>query len=256
MLKAILVDDEIESINALTLKLKAIAPEVEIAAATTESLKVMEMIQATPELDLLFLDVEMPDLNGLALLDCLRNRSFEVIMVTAYSEHALHALKESAIDYLLKPVDNEELRIAIDKVLARKSANTINLEISQKIDALSSLLKVGETGNNGKIILHSTKEVHFVSPEQIIRIHGDNNYSHFYLNNGTKITVTKTLKDFEDSLDERHFFRIHKSHIINVAFLVKLNKGFDYSVEMTDGSVIEVSVRRKANFLKWMEQIS
>lgn len=255
MLSAILVDDEIESINALTLKLKAIAPEVEIVGKTTDPLKVMELIYATPHLDLLFMDVEMPGLNGLALLDCLRNRHFEVIMVTAYSEYALHALKASAIDYLLKPVDNEELRLAIDKVLARKSANTMNLEISQKIDALTALLKIGDLGASGKIILHSTKEVHFVSPEQIIRIHGDNNYSHFYLSSGAKITVSKTLKDFEDSLDEHHFFRVHKSHIINVAFLVKLNKGFDYNVEMTDGSVIEVSVRRKAHFLKWMEQI-
>lgn len=255
MLRAILVDDEIQSINALSLKLKTIAPEVVIAGSTTDPLKVMELIQATPELDLLFLDVEMPGLNGLALLDLLRNRSFEVIMVTAYSEYALQALKASAIDYLLKPVDNEELRIAVDKVIAKKSAKDQNAEINQKIDALSSLLKLNDTGNFGKIILHSAKEVQFISPEQIVRIQGDNNYSHFYLSNGTKITVTKTLKDFESSLDERHFFRIHKSHIINEAFLKKLNKGFDYSVEMTDGSVIEVSVRRKANFLKWMEQI-
>jgi two-component system LytT family response regulator len=251
MLKAVIIDDEQESINGLRIKLATTCPEVQIIAEFTDPGDAVPFLTAA-EVDVVFLDVEMPDMNGFTLLDTLSRRNFEVIMVTAYSDYALNAIKANALDYLLKPVDNDDLRIAVNKVITKRDSNK---GLDKKIDDISRLLR-SERHHNEKIMLPSAREVHFVQVGQIIRVAGENNYSVFYLSNGSKITVTKTLKDYEGVLTQHRFFRVHKSHIINPDYLVKFNKGDMFSVIMTDGSEIEVSVRRKADFLKLMEGLS
>jgi two-component system LytT family response regulator len=248
MLKAILVDDEQENINALTIKLGIVCPEVEVAGTYTQPAEALQALRGNST-DLLFLDVEMPGMTGFGLLEALPGRSFEVIMVTAYSEFAIKAIKASATDYLLKPVDLDELRIAVNKVLEKKQKEGL---LDKKMDALSMMLKAGQQ-QTGKLTLHSAREAHFVQISQIIRIAAENNYSIFYLSNGKKITVSKNLGEYEDVLTAQNFYRIHKSHLINLNYLVKLTKSDLPCVIMTDGSEIEVSVRRKADFLKMME---
>ncbi len=248
MLKAILVDDEQENIQGMVIKLGMVCPDVEVAGSFTRPEEALPVLRTNPP-DILFLDVEMPGMNGFALLEAMPIHHFEVIMVTGYAEFAIKAIKASAIDYLLKPVDMEELRAAVDKVQEKKQKEGL---LDKKMDALSNMLKAGQQ-QNGKITLHSSREAHFVQLSQIIRVAAEGNYSIFFLANGKKITVSKTLGDFEDLLTAQHFYRIHKSHLINLNYLVKLTKTDIPSVVMTDGSEIEVSVRRKADFLRMME---
>ncbi len=246
MLKVIILDDEQENINGLVLKLKSSCPEVEVIWTATDPEQTVKLLPGMG-CDVLFLDVEMPGMNGFGVLNALPQRDFEVIMVTAYSEYAIKAFKASAMDYLLKPVDTDDLRQAVNKVLLKRNKAR---QLDDKIDKLSGIISRQQPG---KIALHGAKEVHFVPLSQIVRIAGENNYSVFYLANGSKITVTKTLKDYEEALTSQNFFRVHKSHIINMDYLVKLNKGDFYSATMSDGSEIEISMRRRADFLKRLE---
>jgi two-component system LytT family response regulator len=247
-LKAILIDDEQENLNGLRLKLQMACPMVEVMAAFSQPDLALQVLSTNPP-DIVFLDVEMPGMNGFALLEALPNRSFEVIMTTGYSEFGIQAIKANAIDYLLKPIDIEELQTAVNKVAAKKQSDST---LDKKMDALSNILKAGQQ-QTGKITLHSSREAYFVQVSQIIRVAAENNYSIFYLANGKKITVSKTLGEFEDILTPQNFFRIHKSHLINLNYLVKLTKTDSPVVIMTDGSEIEVSARRKADFLRMME---
>lgn len=246
-LTAILIDDEQENLTGLQLKLQMACPEVEVEVAFTQPEQALQAIRSNPP-DIVFLDVEMPGMNGFALLEALPNRSFEVIMTTGHSEFGIKAIKANAIDYLLKPIDVEELQAAVHKVAAKKQKDGA---LDKKMDALSNMLKAGQQ-QSGKITLHSSREAYFVQVSQIIRVAAENNYSIFYLANGKKITVSKTLGEFEDILTPQNFFRIHKSHLINLNYLVKLTKTDSPVVIMTDGSEIEVSARRKADFLKLM----
>lgn len=248
MLKAILVDDEQENLNGLTIKLGMVCPEVEVVGSYTNPAEALQVLRSAGA-DLVFLDVEMPGMDGFSMLEAITERNFEVIMVTGYSEFAIKAIKANAIDYLLKPVDVDELQLAVKKVQEKRQKEGM---LDKKMDALSNMLKAGQK-QNGKITLHSAREAHFVQISQIIRVAAENSYSIFYLANGKKITVSKTLGDFEEILVSQSFYRIHKSHLINLNYLVKLTKSDIPCVIMTDGSEIEVSVRRKADFLRMME---
>ncbi len=246
MLKAILIDDEQENINALQIKLQMVCPEVVVAATFTNPTDVIVYLNENTDIDILFLDVEMPIITGFQLLDALPVRNYEVIMVTAYAEYALQAIKASALDYLLKPVEYDELRKAVNKVVEKKSKEK---QITQQINELTTAIKHSHQQTD-KILLHSAKDAQLVQLSNIIRIEGDNNYSTFYLNNGTKILVSKTLKEYEEKLEQEYFFRIHKSHIINLNYLSKLLKEDALLVQMQDGTQLEVSIRRRAELLK------
>ncbi len=252
MLKAVLIDDEQENINALQIKLSMVCPEVSIAASFTNPADAIVFFSDNTDIDILFLDVEIPVLNGFQLLDALPFRNYEVIMVTAYAEYALKAIKASALDYLLKPVEYDELRKAVNKVIEKHQKEK---QIIKQITELSSAIK-HSFQQTEKILLHSSKDAHWVQLSNVIRINGENNYSTFYLNDGSKIMVSKTLKEFEEKLEVQHFFRVNKSQIINLNYLTKLLKPDVLMVQMTDGTQIEVSVRRKAELLKMLESFN
>ena len=245
MLKAILIDDEQENINALQIKLQMTCPEVVVAATFTNPAKVIVYLNENKDIDMLFLDVEMPVITGFQLLDALPVRSYEVIMVTAYAEYALQAIKASALDYLLKPVEYDELRKTVNKVIEKQLKEK---QVAQQITALTNAIKQTHSLTD-KILLHTAKDAQLVQLSNIIRIEGDNNYSTFYLNDGSKILVSKTLKEYEEKLDKQHFFRIHKSHIINLNYLSKFIKEDSLLVQLQDGTKLEVSVRRRAELL-------
>lgn len=246
MLKAILIDDEQKNINVLQIKLEMTCPEVVVAATFTNPVDVIVYLNQHEDIDIVFLDVEMPVITGFQLLDALPVRSYEVIMVTAYAEYALQAIKASALDYLLKPVEYDELRKAVNKVLEKKSKESL---IIQQINELTTAIKHSHQQTD-QILLHSAKDAQLVQLSNIIRIEGDNNYSTFYLNNGSKILVSKTLKEYEERLEQQHFFRIHKSHIINLNYLSKLLKEDTLLVQLSDGTQLEVSIRRRAELLR------
>jgi len=239
MLRAILLDDEEENIKGLRLKLERFCPDVSIIATYTDPLEALKWLPET-DFELLFLDVEMPELNGFSLLKALPDRKFHVIMVTAYSEYAIKAFKANAQDYLLKPVDTDDLIEAVGKI-----KHQTKFEEAHKLPNQSRQ-------SQDKITLHSAREIHVVHLSKIIRIEGENNYTTFHLADGSKIMVSRTLKDFEDLLHAKSFYRIHKSHIINLDYLTKVCKNDD-TVTLANGAVVGISSRKKAEFLKMLE---
>jgi two-component system LytT family response regulator len=195
---------------------------------------------------LAFLDVQMQDGTGFDLLAGLTRDDLQVVFVSAHDHFAITAIKFSAIDYLLKPVEEEELRVTLEKIRQYREGNDIKMKLE---------LLLGNLRRVDKIALPSFQGIEFVRLDDIIRCESDNNYTMFYLTGGTKILVSKTLREYEDMLEARGFFRTHKSHLINLKYLKKYIKGEGGSVILDDGSEVLVSRRRKEDFLRMLTQI-
>ena len=250
MLKAIIIDDEQHCVDVLSAMLtKKFATEIELTGTASRAASGKQLI-ASKKPDLVFLDVEMPNETGLDLLMSLDKIDFEVIFTTAHQHYALKAIKLNALDYLLKPFSVEELEEAIEKC-KQKIYNSFNTE------ALKSL--IGNLKSPGtetkKIGLPTGNGIRFVNIKEISHIESENNYSHFFFTDKTKLVVSKTLKEFEELLEGYNFFRIHNSHLINLAYVQSfLQKDGDYII-LTDGSKLEVSRRRKAELLEILKNL-
>ena len=239
--KAIIIDDEQGSIDSLLWELETF-DQVEVIATSTDSIKGIDLIQAN-DFDILFLDIEMPKVNGFELLKSIENIDFKVIFTTAYDAYALKAFEVSAIDYLLKPVEEGDLGRALDKL-------NINTQEDETIDKLASLYeKLSSLSQTKNISLPTQEGLSFINIQTIIRCESDSNYTHIYLKEDKPLLVSKTLKDIEKLIDSKEFFRIHHSHLINLNYLKKYNKGLAGSVELSDGSIIPVSRSKKSSFL-------
>jgi two-component system LytT family response regulator len=209
-------------------------------------------VKAIRELEpaLIFLDVEIQDKRGFDLLQQLNERSFAVIFTTAYQQYAVQAFKFSALDYLLKPIDPDDLMQAIQKLKEKKSQD----EMAAKLDALFYNLKSMQ-GTTKKIGVPTVKGLSFTDVSDIVRCQSDINYTTIFLKDKQKIIVAKTLKEFEELLSGYNFYRVHNSHLINLSYVKSYNKGKGGFITMTDNSVIEVSTRRKDEFLKKLSAI-
>ena len=239
-MRAVIVDDESGARSTLISLIKKYFEDIEIVGEG-ESVDSGKRIIAETRPDLLFLDVQMQDGTGFDLLGGIDRSNLQVIFVSAHDYFAITAIKFSAVDYLVKPVEPIELQKAIDKIRQQKSL----FEVQQKLDLLLSNVNRIE-----KIALPSLTGIEFVRIDQIVRCQAENNYTVFYLLNGENILVSKTLKEYEDILCANGFFRIHKSIIINMKFVKKYVKGDGGSVIMEDGSEVFVSRRRKDDFLE------
>ena len=250
MLKAIIIDDEQHCVDVLSAMLeKKFKAEVELTGTASSAAAGKELI-AIKKPDLVFLDVEMPNETGLDLLMSLEKIDFEVIFITAHEQYALKAIKLNALDYLLKPFSVEDLQEAIDKC-SQKRSNSFNAEaLKSMIDNLRS-----PAAETKKIGLPTSNGIRFVNIKDISHIESENNYSHFFFSDKTKLIVSRTLKEFEDMLEGYHFFRIHNSHLINLAYVQSyLQKDGEYII-LTDGSKLEVSRRRKADLLEVLKKL-
>ena len=206
MIKAILVDDEKHSVATLAWKIEKFCPDVEITHQFTDSSEALAHIKDHPP-ELLFLDIEMPRLNGFELLEELEHPTpFEVIFTTAYDEFGIRAVKANALDYLLKPVQNQELKAAIEKYKAKKQIDNKILFSNKKDKKI----------NSTKIALATKESIEFVLPEEIILCSSDSNYTMIHLTDGRKKLISKTLKDVEKWLQSHGFFRAHNSHLVNL----------------------------------------
>ncbi|MEO8770471.1 MAG: LytTR family DNA-binding domain-containing protein [Ferruginibacter sp.] len=247
MIKAIIVDDEQHCIDRIEKLLKENHSDtIEIAGSFKTVKDGIKAIQ-TLEPELVFLDVQIHDRTGFDLLRECGDINFKLIFTTAYDKFAIQAIKFSAIGYLLKPIDADDLKEAIDKAANTSIAHT------------RSMAKVIETNfNQGspkkKITIPSGNELIFLNIDEIIRCHSDVNYTTIYKKDKQKIVVAKTLKEFEEMLQEYHFFRIHNSDLINLSCIKSYNKGKGGSVILNDGTELEVSTRRKDDFLKAMAE--
>lgn len=250
MLKAIIVDDEQHCVDRITKLLKKYNSLIQLDyTANTVSNAKQYLDKESP--DIVFLDVQIYEETGFDLLKQLSNINFEIIFTTAYESYALEAFKFSALDYLLKPIDEDDFDRAIEKIKKKTSLT----ELSKKMETLFHNLKEGNTNNPKKIALPTLEGLTLVYVHDVIRCQSDTSYVHLYLKGNKKITVAKTLKYFEGLLETHGFFRTHHSHLINLSMVEKYVKGKGGYALMQDGSPVEIAVRRKEQFLKQLSRI-
>lgn len=247
-MKAILVDDERNALEMLEWMLQKNCPEVEIIAMCDSPLDGLEKIKALKP-DVIFLDIEMPQLNGFDLLERLGKHESDVIFTTAYNQFAIKAFKVCALDYLLKPIDPEDLKAAV-----QKAANKKNKVSQEQLDLLLSYMKP-EKPKSKRIALTASDHLIFVETEKIIYCESDSNYTIFFLTDGQKIIVSKTLKDVEEILEGSDFFRIHASYLINMKHVSKFTRGDGGYVVMSNNQHITVSRKKKDEFFEMFSKI-
>ena len=244
MITALIVDDETKNRETLQKLLAKYCPGVKVIGKTGSVSEAMQFFkQNHPKL--VFLDIEMPNGNGFDLLRQTSQHNFKVIFVTAHAHYALKAIKFSAVDYLLKPVDVDDLVEAV-----RKAENEIHFNHQSQY---SRLLNNLEPGAIHKLAIPVKGGIAFLEPNEIIRLEADGTYTHIF-SNGEKFTATKNIKEYEFLLLEFNFFRSHNSHLINLNHVKQFNRIDGYFVQMDDGSVAEISRRKKEAFMELMSR--
>ena len=243
MINAVIIDDEPKNVRVLKNMLNEFCPEVSLVGEANDSNEGKELIQRKKP-ELVFLDIEMPYGNGFDLLNALMPIDFEVIFVTAFDKYMLKALKYSALDYLLKPVNIAELKAAVKHAETRIKKNSIN----QQLTVLLENFKKHEPGLK-KIAIPTADGFDFILIEDIVRCEAQGPYTRIFFKDSKKILVSKTLKEYESLLPDNIFLRIHNSHPVNLNFIKKYNRGSGGYIEMDDGTTLEVATRRKDEFL-------
>jgi len=243
-LKAVIVEDELASRETLTAYLEKYCPDVELLAEADSVKSGLEIITLHKP-DVVFLDIEMPYGNAFDLLEQIPDVDFEVVFVTAYSNYAIRALNLSASYYILKPISIDELIKAVEKIKSNRDNNEISLHSKVLLDNIQEVNKP-----NHKIVLPMLNGFEIVQVKEIIRCKANDNFTEFHLKDGSKKLISRTLKFYEELLKEFDFIRVHKSHLINFQYVTKYIKGKGGQVEMSDGSTVDVSVNRKADFLE------
>ena len=236
MLNIVLVDDENDALEALEWKLNNYIDDVQITKCSSpiESIKVIDETQP----DIVFLDIQMPEMDGFTLLEHLTFKKFNLIFTTAHDEFALKAIKVSAIDYLLKPVDKDELIAAIGKI--REQKKDVLLE-----DKLQLLL--GNLNNNqDKINISADGKVYLLEKDDVVMLKSDKSYTTIYLVSEQEIVVSKTLKEVEKKFQFSQFYRVHNSYLINLNHVKEYLKGFGGELIMTNGQSASISRTKKA----------
>lgn len=242
MIQAVLVDDEPQSCKSLAIKLNAVADDIEIIGTYHHPEKAISAIRKLKP-GVVFLDIEMPGMNGFQLLENMEKFNFDVIFVTAYNEYMLNALRISALDYLLKPVDTEELKNALDRLRKKISLSENFIHTKEQLELLGDTLK--EPHAPKRLALATLQGIIFLKVNEIIRVEALSNYSTFYLINKQKIVVSKTLKEFEPALLVQNFFRVNRSCIVNTDYIIKYKHEDGGVVELHDGSEVAVGPHRK-----------
>jgi two-component system, LytTR family, response regulator len=243
MITAIIIDDETKGRLALREKLTAYCPQVKLLAEAANGVEAIQMIQQHKP-QLIFLDIEMPKMNGFEMLNELSEKNFHIIFTTAYDQYAIKAFKYAAFDYLLKPIDIEELQSTLSKIELNDTSNT-----KKQVELLQHNMKQTKKQLN-KLAISTIDGLVFYDINEIINLEANSNYTNIYLANKTKITASKTLKEFEELLPEDIFFRTHHSHLINLSFIKRYIKGDGGQIELQNGMFVEVSRRKKEEFLK------
>jgi two-component system LytT family response regulator len=241
MLKAIIVDDEPKARENLQILLQDFVKGVEVVALCQDITEAMEAVN-TKSPDIVFLDIQLQRETGFDLLTRLKDINFEVIFTTAYTEYAIKAFKFSAIDYLLKPIDIEDLKKAVGKVEKR-----VNNNMNSRLKELVQNLKFG-SAENYKLALPTLEGLVFIKINDIIYCEASSNYTQIYTSEG-KYLVSKTLKEYDELLSDHNFFRIHNSYLININSIKKYVKGDGGYVVLNDNTSLDVSKRKKEAFL-------
>ncbi|CAM1334422.1 LytR/AlgR family response regulator transcription factor [Tenacibaculum aestuariivivum] len=242
MLKAVIVDDELKAIQGLSWELSNFNNDIKIIETFTDPEEAIVYIDNN-SIDCLFLDIDMPTMDGFQLLERLKKKDFAVVITTAYNEYAIKALKSEAIDYLLKPVDSDDLEATLNRVKNYYAKNNSNDMFDQ------ILLNLNKKFNKRKITISTDGKLIFLDESEIIFIESDGNYCSIHTVNNKKIVLTKKLKEINSLLPEDHFFRIHNSFIINLNKLKEFLRSDGYVI-LENNHKIPVSRQRKSEFLE------
>ncbi len=246
MLQAVLVDDSPESRENLRADLAAVCPQVEIlgeADSVVNGAKLIRQVQPS----LVFLDIQLGDGSGFDILEILGEIKFNLIFTTASDAYAVKAFRYSAIDYLLKPIDPEELKAAVEKVSGRGHTPK---------ESLGVLLEhIRQPKPQRRITLHTLDKIHVVNINDIVRCEADVNYTRFFFSNGTALLVTKTLKEYEELLKEHQFLRVHQSHLVNSGYIREFVKADGGYLVMNDRSQVPVSTRKRHSVLEALNSL-
>lgn len=242
-LKAILIDDELPSLQNLQQKLEEFCPDINVIATAQKPEEAIRLIEQHQP-DVIFLDIEMPRMNGFKMLEEIKEKDFDIIFITAYNHYAIDAIRISAFDYLVKPVPVRDLQNSVNRLI-----NSHRKQMPEKLDVLRQNLS-NSRSQNDKITIVTNEGVDFYEITQIIRIESSSNYSKIHFKDGKILLVTKLLKDFEEILAPYRFYRIHNSHLINLSYLKKYLRGDGGQVIMQNDEVIDVARRKKEEFLK------
>lgn len=239
--KAILIDDEKNNLTNLSGLLTQYCPEVSILATALDAETGKQLI-LRHQPDLVFLDIQMPGISGLELLQQLPRLDFELIFVTAHDQYGIQAVKFAAVDYLLKPIDIAELQEAVQKATRRITGK----KKTGQLENLLQLLERQSFKEEHRLALTTLKETRFVYPGQIIRCESDNNYSHFYLEDGDKLVISKPLYEYEQLLRDYGFIRCHQSHLVNKRFIKSiLREDSTNTLLLENGSHIPISRNKR-----------
>ena len=238
-MKTIVIEDDLNIRKGLVILLNRFAPQFQIVAQAATVQEGYEIIAANLP-DLLFLDIQLPDGSSFDILEQLRTNfpqyTPKLVFITAYEEYALKALKMSALDYLLKPIDPKEIEQVCEKIN--------NQPVSPYAQVELLLANLNKTASPKRISLQTQVKTYIVEIADIIRCESSGNYTTFYSKDGEKIMVSKTLKDYETLLSQEGFFRIHQSHLINLKYIKSFDKKEQFFI-MTDGAEVPISNRNK-----------
>lgn len=242
MLQAVLIDDDQSNLSSLSEKLSRHCPQIRIIAQCDNAQDGLKAIDSLHP-DVVFLDIEMPVMNGFLMLQHLSYKQFALIFVTAYDHYAIKAIRYSALDYLVKPVDIDELKAAV----AKAEANRVNQSAESQVQLLLDYVQKKQPRRIG---IPTFEGLQFINIDDIIYLEASANYTYIYLTGSLKFLVSRTLKEFDDLLPAETFLRIHHAHMINKLFVERYVRGEGGQVVMSNGVVLDVSKRKKAEFLQ------
>ena len=249
-LMAILIDDERNSREALHKKILTHCHDIDIVAQCANGEEGLVAIAAHRPA-IVFLDIEMPSMNGFAMLQQLPEQSFELIFTTAFNQYAIQAIRFAALDYLVKPVDVQELINAVARVREKRLHSFTAKQLAILADHFS-----GSRQRPDKIAVSTAAGLEILDLDAIVYLEATGNYTHIHLKEGKPLLASKTLKEFEDMLPADRFFRIHNASLLNVAFIKKYNKGEGGQVVLHNGVVLDVARRRKDELLQLIQSFA
>jgi two-component system, LytTR family, response regulator len=247
-LRTIIVDDEPDAVNFINSIIGEYCPSLEVVGKAHNVKEGVEKIKEELP-DLVFLDVEMPNGTGFDLLSHFPEKEFEVVFITAFNHYAIKAIKFSAVDYILKPININEFIEAVNRVILKRSEKS-----SQSNDNYKILMENLKSAHPTRLAIPTSDGMEYLNPKDIIRIEADRSYSWFFITGNRKILVSKHLKEFQDLLSDRYFFRSHNSHLINLKYVRKYIRKEGGFIEMQDGEQIPISRNRKELFLIHMSR--
>ncbi len=245
MIKAIIVDDELSSIKSLQWEIENFCKHVEICDSFTSPVEAISAINYLKP-DCVFLDIEMPEMDGFQLLNKLSFRDFDLIITTAYDNYAIRAFKESAIDYLLKPIDSDDLIKSISKIKKNKQNSKLGLELKKVLNTFTQQKTIK------KIALPLAGKIIYLEPDDILFCKADGNYTEIFLKDGKKEMVSKKIKNVENLINNNSFFRVHNSYLVNIHYIKEFIKSGGQYLVLKDQTKIPVSRSKKEDLLQFL----